>query len=76
MRQDVQLTSTDRPSGGGGRPTRDGAEPGTEVLFLGGSGLRIWRAGWCTKFSKMTARDGPRNWPIIFSLPRFPFFSC
>jgi membrane protein len=30
---------------------------------------RNWHAGSCAKFNKMTAWDGPRNWPIIFSAP-------
>jgi hypothetical protein len=38
MTHDAQPTRTDRPTGGGGMPTRESTEPGKAVSFLGGSG--------------------------------------
>jgi membrane protein len=74
MTQDAQPTRTDRPSGGGGRPMRNGAEPGTEVLFLGGLGVaELARlVGREIQQDECLGRAAQLAYYFLFAL--FPFF--
>jgi membrane protein len=74
MTQDAQPTRTDRPSGGRGRPTRDGAEPGKEVLFLGGLGVRELARRVVHEIQKDDCLGRAAQLAYYFLFALFPFF--
>ena len=74
MAQDAQPTRTDRPSGGGGRPTREGAEPGREVSFLGGLGVTELARRVIAEIQEDDCLGRAAQLAYYFLFALFPFF--
>jgi membrane protein len=74
MTQDAQPTRTDRPSGGGGRPTREGAAPGNAVSFLGGLGVTELARRVIAEIREDDCLGRAAQLAYYFLFALFPFF--